>query len=288
VKSLFFALFLLLPPSVAEFNVPRLVRRVPGGGQLKTIKVVSWNIDHGARFDLVTDELRNSHADLCLLQEVDWNAERSGLKDVAFDLADKLGMNVAYGTEFEELSQEKKGPAYIGQATLTRLPLGETRVLRFQRQSSFWQPHSWLPSSIPMMQRRMGSRIALVTELQFAGKPLVVYNPHLESRSMGSIQTEQLDELLADLAHYPAGTNAVIAGDINSKYFPSVFLRKMEKAGFRSALGERIERTHAIAMSLDWIFVRGPFTLDEGVVRRTAKGSDHYPIEVRLAAEEAR
>jgi endonuclease/exonuclease/phosphatase (EEP) superfamily protein YafD len=94
-----------------------------------------------------------------------------------------------------------------------------------------------------------------------------------------------LNEILADLEqHYPAGTSAMIAGDINSKYFPSVFLRKLQKEGFRSALGERIERTHKIAMALDWIFVRGPFTLEEGAVQRSAKGSDHYPITARLEA----
>ena len=117
------------------------------------------------------------------------------------------------------------------------------------------------------MQRRLGSRVALVTELQFAGKLLVVYNPHLESRSYGRIQIAQLDEILADLAQrYPPGTNAIIAGDINSKYYPSIFLRKLERAGFHSALGSRIERTHKIAMALDWIFVRGPFKIDEGAV----------------------
>lgn len=201
-------------------------------------------------------------------------------------LAERLDMNAAYGMEFEELSQAKGDtPAYIGQATLTRLPLGEVRVLRFKRQSSFWQPHRWLPSSLPLMQRRLGSRITLVTELQFAGKLLVVYNPHLESRSMGKIQMEQLDEILADLdGHYPPGTNAIIGGDLNSKYNPSVFLHKLQKAGFQSALGDRIERTHKIAMALDWIFVRGPFTLTEGKVDKTAPGSDHYPIEVRLQA----
>jgi endonuclease/exonuclease/phosphatase family metal-dependent hydrolase len=186
--------------------------------------------------------------------------------------------------EFEELSQERSGPAYIGQATLTRLPLRQARVLRFQRQSTFWRPHNWLPSAIPLMQRRLGNRIALVTELEFAGRPLVVYNPHLESRSMGLIQTAQLDEMLADMRRYPAGTTVMIAGDINSKYFPSVFLHKLEKAGFRSVLGERIERTHVIAMALDWIFVRGPVTLDGGAVRRDVKGSDHYPIAVRMRA----
>jgi endonuclease/exonuclease/phosphatase family metal-dependent hydrolase len=204
-------------------------------------------------------------------------------------LAERLGLNAAYGIEFEELSQERHaaggGAAYIGQATLTRLPLGQVRVLRFKRQSGFWLPRSWLPSSLPLMQRRLGSRIALVTELQFAGRLLVVYNPHLESRSAGAIQAEQLDEILADLGRYPAGTSALIAGDINSKYFPSAFLHRMEKAGFRSALGERIERTHKIAMALDWIFVRGPLLLEEGAVERGAKGSDHFPVTARLKAQ---
>ena len=50
-----------------------------------------------------------------------------------------------------------------------------------------------------MMQRRIGNRITLVTELQFDGKLLVVYNPHLESRSMGRIQMSAADEILADL-----------------------------------------------------------------------------------------
>jgi hypothetical protein len=47
---------------------------------------------------------------------------------------------------------------------------------------------------------------------------------------------------------------------------------EMQRAGFRSALGNRIERTHKIAMALDWIFVRGPFVLEEGAVQRTAIG----------------
>jgi endonuclease/exonuclease/phosphatase family metal-dependent hydrolase len=280
------ALILLLLPRLVDVNAPREVRHLAGDGQRRSIQIVNWNIDHGSNFEQIAEELRQSGADLCLLQEVDWNAARSGSKDVAFELAERLGMNAAYGIEFEELSQERGDqPAYIGQATLTRLPMVRSRVLRFKRQSNFWQPHWWMPSALPMMQRRLGSRIVLITELQFAGRPLVVYNPHLESRSMGQIQSAQLNEILADLEqHYPAGTSAMIAGDINSKYFPSVFLRKLEKEGFRSALGERIERTHKIAMALDWIFVRGPFTLEEGAVQRSAKGSDHYPITARLEA----
>jgi endonuclease/exonuclease/phosphatase (EEP) superfamily protein YafD len=94
---------------------------------------------------------------------------------------------------------------------------------------------------------------------------------------MGEIQAAQLDEILTDLKSYPAGTAAIIGGDLNSKYFPSGVLRKLEKEGFRSALGERIERTHKIAMALDWIFVRGPFQWTSGEVRHDLKGPITIP-----------
>jgi len=265
------------------FNIPRelnLNASLPAGS--KELQIVSWNIDHGSNLDTIARELGKEQPDLCLLQEVDWNAARSGTLDVAAELAKRLHLNMSYGIEFEELSQEHGQPAYIGQATLSRLPIRRSRVLRFARQSSFWQPHSWIPSNLPLMQRRLGSRIALVTDLDWNGKPLVVYNAHLESRSMGLIQGVQLDEILADLKSYPAGTSAIIGGDLNSTYFPSGVLRKLQQEGFQSALGQKVQRTHAIAMALDWIFVRGPFDWRDGAVRRDLKGSDHYPINGTL------
>ncbi len=274
------------PPLAAEFNTPREILTIPPDGNLKSIRVVSWNIDRGEQLNLVASELARDPAELCLLQEVDWNTNRSGQADIGAELASRLHLNLWYAIEFEELSQEhgqaRGKEAFIGQATLTRLPVRKSRVLRFRTQSGFWKPHGWLPSSIPLMQRRLGNRIALVTELEFGGRPLVVYNVHLESRSMGHIQTQQLDEILADLKQYPPQTAAILGGDLNTKYFPSVYLKKLEREGFRSATGERIERTHAIAMALDWIFARG-VKLENGEVRKDFKGSDHYPIYARLA-----
>ena len=271
----------LLTPA---FNSPRELKELPGNGDLKSIRVVTWNIDRGEELDKIVAELHQNQAELCLLQEVDWNTARAGRKDVASELARRLHLNLSYGIEFEELSQEREGQAFIGQATLTSLPIRESRILRFQRQSGWWKPRGWIPSSIPFLQRRLGNRIALVTELQFADHLLVVYNAHLESRSVGRIQAAQLDEMLADLRRYPADTPIILAGDLNTKYLPSFFLHKLERQGFHSATGQRIERTHTIMMSLDWIFARGPVTINEGTVRRDLKGSDHYPVYAQLKA----
>ena len=269
----------------APFNAPREVKTIASALDLRSLQVMSWNIDRGYDLNRITSEIAQQSMDLCLLQEVDWGTARVDRVDIGAELARRLRLDLSYAVEFEELSQEQGSPAYTGQATLTRLPLRRSRILRFESQSGFWKPHSWIPSSLPLIQRRLGSRVALVTDLEFAGQLLVVYNAHLESRSYGRIQMNQLEEILADLrSRYPPNTSAIIGGDLNTKYFPSVFLRKLEREGFHSATGERIERSHTIAMALDWIFVRGPLRWKGGTVRRDWKGSDHYPICAELVA----
>ncbi|MFL6352146.1 MAG: endonuclease/exonuclease/phosphatase family protein [Bryobacteraceae bacterium] len=274
-----------IPDRDVDFNKPREIKKFPPDSTVRSVRVFSWNIDHGGELGTIASEFSKNSADLFLLQEVDWKTNRSGQIDVGAELAKRLHLNLSYGIEFEELSQESGEPAFIGQATLTRLPIRKSRILRFQTQSGFWKPRGWMPSALPLMQRRLGSRIALVTELEFAGGLLVVYNLHLESRSLGRIQSAQLEEVLADLKRYPPTTAAIIGGDLNSKYFPSRYLKKLELEGFHSCIGERIERTHAIAMALDWIFVRGPLKIEDGKVRRDFSGSDHYPVYAHLIAE---
>lgn len=275
------------PPSVG-LDTPRLLKLTGSTTPRPLLGIVSWNIDRGTELPTITAELQRQNSGLCLLQEVDWDTRRTDYADVAGNLARTLHLNMAYGIEFEELSQERKDqPAYIGQATLSRLPIRNARVLRFKTQSGFWKPRAWIPSSLPLMQRRAGGRIALVTELEFDGRVLVVYNAHLESRSYGRIQEKQLEEIVDDANRYGPYTPVIIGGDLNTKYFPSMFLKRLEREGFHSALGERIERTHTIAMALDWIFVRGPIKTERGQVRRDLKGSDHFAICADLVPDPA-
>ncbi len=271
-------------PLAPAFNRVRELKGARPDSRLKSLRVVTWNIDHGSDLEKIIAGIRAHPAELCLFQEVDWNTARSGVRDIAGALAHSLALNGGYALEFEELSQEHGRPAYIGQATLTRLPILRWRVLRFKRQSGFWQPRSWMPSSVPLLQRRLGNRIALITEAEFAGRLLVIYNAHLESRSAGPIQEHQLNEMLADAGRYGPEAAILLGGDLNTKYLPSIFLHKLEAAGFRSALGERIERTHRIAMSLDWLFARGPIEIENGAVHREMGGSDHYPVYATLVA----
>jgi endonuclease/exonuclease/phosphatase family metal-dependent hydrolase len=273
-----------LPATFDEPQTGAYAKSEPGND---SIRVVSWNIDRGYQFDKVSAMLRTTDPGLCLLQEVDEDDRRTGDRDIAAELAKRLGYNYAFGAEFEELSQGVGGkPAYHGQATLSRWPIEKARVLRFARQSGWWKPHSIIPNTA-FFQRRLGGRIALVTEIALGGTKIVVYNLHLESRSGGAIQSAQLEEVLTDLAHYPSGTAAVIGGDFNSKYHPFGLLHSLEAKGFHSVLGERVERTHVIAGYLDWIFYRGPWGVEEGKVVRGTHASDHDALLADLTRQPA-
>jgi len=257
-----------------DFTAPRTMDK---------IHVVNWNIDRGTHFDQIAAALERENPDLCFLQEVDLTARRSGGRNVSEELARRLQLNYAFAPEFQELSQgTTEQPSFQGEAILTRLPMHNVRILRFKEQSGFWQPHAYLPN-LPIMQRRLGGRIALVAELELAnGGMMVVYNAHLESRSFGHIQAVQLDEILEDAKRYPENTPIVLAGDLNTKYNPWTFSSKLRRAGWTSAFGKRTPRTHILVCALDWVVVRGAVKIESGKVLRGIGASDHFPITADL------
>ena len=53
------------------------------------------------------------------------------------------------------------------------------------------------------MQRRLGGRIALISEIKVGGKTVVTYNLHLESRGPGFTRYAQLKEVIQDASRYP-------------------------------------------------------------------------------------
>jgi endonuclease/exonuclease/phosphatase family metal-dependent hydrolase len=242
--------------------------------------ILNWNIDRGKNLDDIKEQIRQHKPDLCIFQEVDLGARRTHREDVAKELAEAFSMNYVFAPEFEELGQgTAEDPAYHGQALLTTLPLRSSRMIRFQHQSGFWKPRRLLISSAPLLQRREGGRVALVAELDNGGKPLVVYNLHLESKGTEQLRLLQIEEVLDDAQHYPPKTPIIIAGDFNTLSFHSRLIPRLRLAGFRSAFGDRRMRTHVIVGALDWIFVRGTIECEHGQVLRV-HGSDHFPIAV--------
>jgi endonuclease/exonuclease/phosphatase family metal-dependent hydrolase len=250
-------------------------------GALARATILDWNIDRGKNLSDIEGQMRQLEPALCIFQEVDLDARRSGDIDVAKKLAQEFHMNFVFAPEFQELSQgTPECPAYHGQALLTKLPIRSSRMLRFVHQSGFWKPRKMLKSSLPLWQRREGGRIALITELDNGGKPLVVYNLHLESRGNDQLRLLQLEEVLEDAQRYPPETSVIIAGDLNTKTAHSALMPRLREAGYRSAFGDRRIRTHLFIGALDWVFMRGPIQSDRADVLRGIDGSDHFPITV--------
>jgi endonuclease/exonuclease/phosphatase family metal-dependent hydrolase len=254
----------------------------------KSLRIVDWNIDRGLQLQRVIDFLGAANADVLILQEVDLNARRTHRMNIAEEIARKLEMNYVFGPEFQELVQgSKDSPAYHGQATLSKWPISKPRLIRFSRQSHFWQPHWFLPRIEPF-QERLGGRIALVTEINVAGNKVVTYNLHLESRGNDELRALQLAEVLSDATCYDAECPVIVAGDLNLDASKEAVAFAVAKAGFQEAV--RAPHTPTTlgrglfegGRKIDWAFFRGPVRACSGQVHSRVKASDHYPISFML------
>jgi endonuclease/exonuclease/phosphatase family metal-dependent hydrolase len=256
----------------------------------KSLKIVDWNIERGQQLQGVTDFLGAANADILMLQEVDLNARRTHRLNIAEAIARKLEMNYVFGREFQELAQgSKDSPAYHGQATLSKWPISNPRLMRFSKQSHFWQPHWFLPKIEPF-QERLGGRMALVAEINVAGRKFVTYNLHLESRGTDALRISQLGEVFSDAARHDAECPLIVAGDLNLDASKEAVAFAVAKAGFQDAVtAPHTPTTPARGLfeegrQIDWAFVRGPVRACSGQVHRRAKASDHYPISFILTA----
>ena len=254
----------------------------------RSIRVVDWNIDRGPRLPAVIEFLAAIKAELVLLQEVDLNARRTYGLNIAREIARRLQMNYVFGREFDELSQgTKASPAYQGQATLSRWPVSNARVIRFREQSKFWRPRWYLPRS-PIFQERLGGRIALVAEVHAGARTIVTYNLHLESRGDELLRRAQLGEVLADAQRYGQKVPLIIAGDLNLDASRDRVSADISRAMLLNAFsGSGVPTTTPRSIFdrgrvIDWLFTRGPLQVAKSTVHRSVRASDHYPLSVKV------
>jgi endonuclease/exonuclease/phosphatase family metal-dependent hydrolase len=263
----------------------------PAGAALEaldSIRVVSWNINRGLQLNEVLDFLTDASADLILLQEVDVNARRTHHRNIAWEIAQTLKMNYVFACEFEELTQgNHNSPAYHGQATLSRLPIAESRILRFRRQSGFWHPRWYVPT-IPKFQRRLGARIALVCHVTCFGNHMVTYNVHLESRGDHTLRCSQLAEILEDAHQYGSDVPVVVAGDFNFDLTKEPAASVIASALLNNTLHNVVVRPTTTeprlgrARAVDWVLTRGLLDYAEVELHRSICASDHYPLSLVL------
>lgn len=252
-----------------------------------SVTVVSWNINRGLKLQGIMEFLSRARADIILLQEADLNARRTQHINIAREISQKLQLNYVFGREFQELTQgTRASPAFHGQATLSRWPLSNPRVIRFQKQSNFWRPHWYIPEIDPF-QERLGGRLALVSDASIAGKAIITYNLHLESRGDDRLRGSQLEETLEDARQYSADTPILLAGDLNLDASGGNIAAAISQAQFRDAFANQHLATTPNSFledgrTIDWIFSRGPIRPNQPCVHRSVSASDHYPLSINL------
>jgi endonuclease/exonuclease/phosphatase family metal-dependent hydrolase len=252
-------------------------------------RIISWNIERGTRLDAVSEFLNGANADLILLQEVDKNCRRTGTRNVAKELSQRLRMNYVFAVEFQELGQgPQDNPAYHGQATLSPWPLKDPRVLRFRSQSKFWSPAWWIPR-LPRFQRRLGGRMALVTDVCLGLMRMTAYNLHLESRNGDELRCSQLCEVIDEIAQNEQECSVIVGGDFNFDVTGSPQCVAILNSGFKNPFQGLRQPTvvNSDNSALDCILTRGNLRVVAANVHSEITASDHHPLSVTARFNDA-
>jgi endonuclease/exonuclease/phosphatase family metal-dependent hydrolase len=253
------------------------------------MRVVSWNVARGIQLNGIIGFLGELSADLIMLQETDVGARRTQHRNIPREIARALELNYVFGREFQELGQGRGSlPAYHGQATLSRFPVSHARVLRFRHQSPFWQPRWFIPRT-QIFQRRLGGRMALVTEITIRHRTLALFNMHLESRGRDELRSEQLSETYEEIAGYSPQSSVILAGDFNFDVRQSkaaVLISDMQLDNpFARIGGRRTTRTgrRSEGLAIDWILTGTALFATDPEIHNSVDASDHYPLSLEIS-----
>ena len=250
--------------------------------------LVSWNVNRGQYLNEIIDFLASARADVILLQETDVNARRTNCRNIAQEIARALRMSYVFGCEFEELGQDCCGAtAYHGQATLSRLPLSNSRLLRFRTQSGFWYPRWFIPKWRPF-QRRLGGRMALVCQIELGERKLVLYNVHLESRGNNTLRFGQFCELCNDVHQFASDMPVILAGDFNFDLCKEPAVAVLRDLQFENPFRRAGRQARAVnprlkpSRSIDWILTKRPLITSAPELHDSILASDHWPLSISL------
>jgi endonuclease/exonuclease/phosphatase family metal-dependent hydrolase len=210
-----------------------------------------------------------------VLNEVDWGLKRTNYRNVARELASAMRMNYAYAVEFVEVDPLTLGTETLedetstdkteivqniavdksrtlglhGTAILSRFPLRNVRVVRFENQGHDWYTDE--KKGVSKLEKgkekgagivfgekilrevRRGNRMMLMADIestQIPGGALTVVATHLEAKSKPEDRRKQLEEVLDQVK--AIDNPVVIAGDMNTSgtdSVPTSFEREVKK-----------------------------------------------------------
>ncbi|MGF1510574.1 MAG: endonuclease/exonuclease/phosphatase family protein [Myxococcota bacterium] len=298
----------------------------PGPVSTSTLTVVVWNIAWGygrgsegsgdskppshfeATLARMADVLTQSRADIALLQEVDFDSQRSGGIDQARRLAELAGFPfiapaVSWRANYVPFPywppSNHFGRVISGGAILSRLPIETNDITLLPKPDDNLVVYNWF------YLFRYHQRV----RVRWSGAPIVVYNAHLEAFDGTNRQAQA--RAWVEVLNRESGDLTLVGGDFNA-IPPESMTRSnfadMPKISYetdrtvpliRGAKGLRdtvpseafLERpsayftypAHDPNRKLDHLMVTGDFRVISARVMQEAGGvSDHLPLLVRL------
>lgn len=199
---------------IPQFSQAEVHNLVPPPAQARSaLGALVFNMERGVCLEELGDFLESCPAvrplDVILANELDDGCVRSGGKDTTLELAKRLGLNAVFGLEFIELVNGEDPKGFHGNAIFSRWPVKRAKVVRLPEQYNWYFDR----------QRRIGGRLAILAELDVAGKSVGVGTIHLENRTHGPGRRAQLEAVLAEAEAMFPGLPVILGGDLNTNTF---------------------------------------------------------------------
>jgi endonuclease/exonuclease/phosphatase family metal-dependent hydrolase len=185
------------------------------------LRAAAWNVERGKRWEALCGVLEEHPGlrdlDVLMLTEVDHGMGRSGNRDVAAALAQRLGMGHVFAPSHLVLSpgdhaeQDHGVPntlALHGSALLTRFPV--------RRACGVGLPE--YGDKLDALERRLGSKRALLVELETPEAMLTVALVHLDPFSSPLHRARQMRRVTAALPELD-GRHVLLGGDLNTNTY---------------------------------------------------------------------
>lgn len=186
-------------------------------------RAVAWNVERGIFFDGIVDVLRRhealASADLYFIPETDVGMARSKNRNVARELAARLGLNYAFSPCYLNLDKGN-GPEVLladghnetgvhGNALLSRWPLKNPRQIRLKN----------CKDKMRGREKRLGSQRALVVDVLLPGGALRAVCIHLDAHSSQKQRAGQMKTILDFLDQEKFDGPTLIGGDWNTSTY---------------------------------------------------------------------
>jgi len=184
------------------------VRKQTASDRNGPIRAVEFNAAGGAKVEEIARRLSLpplKDASIILLCEADWRTPRSRRREVAPELASRLGMNMAYLPEFSRSSGGANNRICMGNAILSSAPLEDVRAIPMpdpQPEKADRLRHGWT-----------GGFAGLAARARFGGGSIWIGVMHLHSRCAPAGRAAQM---AAFVNGFPKEGPAIIGGDLNS------------------------------------------------------------------------